>query len=217
MKPVSARITFGMEKRVVELPGTMAFREISFPWEPASAHIPLQVSCNGDAPLYANVTVQTRLSSLAIQARDRGFAIQRSYQRLDDEGKLQGVTNPHPGDRVLVDLLLQVHKPAHYVAVVDELPAIMEAVNPAFKTSGAAAGVELASDWISDFTEMTAREVRFFCTHLAVGQYRLQYLARVRASGTATAPPARVEMMYRPERFGRTSSQTISSLKGDVP
>jgi uncharacterized protein YfaS (alpha-2-macroglobulin family) len=52
----------------------------------------------------------------------------------------------------------------------------------------------------------------FFADHLEPGDYTIRYLARVRAAGTATAPSARIEEMYHPERFGLTETMQVTSL-----
>jgi hypothetical protein len=39
----------------------------------------------------------------------------------------------------------------------------------------------------------------------------LRYLARVRAVGAATAPAAKVEEMYHPERLGLTTVTPVAS------
>jgi hypothetical protein len=39
----------------------------------------------------------------------------------------------------------------------------------------------------------------------------MRYIARVRAAGTVTAPSAKVEEMYHPDRCGLSGSEAISS------
>ena len=60
--------------------------------------------------------------------------------------------------------------------------------------------------WSSDYKELRADRAVFFCDHLYAGRFRLQYLARVRAAGTATAPAAKIEEMYHPDRFAETAA-----------
>ena len=52
----------------------------------------------------------------------------------------------------------------------------------------------------------------FYANNLPRGMYQFQYLARVRAAGTATAPAAKVEAMYDPNIVGLTASQSIMAL-----
>ena len=107
---------------------------------------------------------------------------------------------------------------ARYVALDDPLPSVFEAVNPEFKTQQLTAGAMppwLAQDdgdyWWSDFREIRTDCVLFFADDVRPGNYVIRYVARVRAAGTVTAPPAKAEEMYHPDRFGLTETQTIIS------
>jgi hypothetical protein len=98
------------------------------------------------------------------------------------------------------------------VVVDDPLPAIFEAINPAFKSQETMAGQRLGIDWMSDHQELRDDRALFFADDLAPGDYTIRYLARVRAAGTATAPAAKIEEMYHPERFGLTETLQLTSL-----
>ena len=102
---------------------------------------------------------------------------------------------------------------ASYVAVNDPLPAVLEAVNPDFKTSGAGGNAPQGggSWWVSDYHELRTDRAVFFCDTLYAGHFHLQYLARVRAAGTATAPAAKIEEMYHPDRYAETAAGSVSS------
>jgi uncharacterized protein YfaS (alpha-2-macroglobulin family) len=80
-------------------------------------------------------------------------------------------------------------------------------VNPEFKTQQM--NVDLATIWQSDFTEIREDRALFFRNNLWDGNHEIRYLARVRAAGTATAPPTKIEEMYNPERFGLSASQVV--------
>jgi uncharacterized protein YfaS (alpha-2-macroglobulin family) len=79
-------------------------------------------------------------------------------------------------------------------------------VNPTFKTQQTRAGEQIGLDWLSDFHELREDRALFFANHVAPGRYTIRYLARVSAAGEATAPSAKVEEMYKPERCGLTES-----------
>jgi uncharacterized protein YfaS (alpha-2-macroglobulin family) len=148
----------------------------------------------------------------AVQPRqDRGYAVSRVYRKLADDGSLQEPADLKVGDRVLVTLRVETTRPGHFVAIDDPLPAIFEAVNPAFQ-SRAVGGSEVAGrDWVSDYREMRADRVVYFCDHLPAGAFTFRYLARVRSAGTTMAGPTKVEEMYRPERFGLGESTQLVS------
>ena len=94
------------------------------------------------------------------------------------------------------------------MAIDDPLPAVFEAVNPEFKTQ-AMAGQALSNVYASDFTELRDDRALFFSNSMWPGKHQIRYLARVRATGSATAPPAKIEEMYHPERFGLSASLVV--------
>jgi uncharacterized protein YfaS (alpha-2-macroglobulin family) len=115
---------------------------------------------------------------------------------------------------VLVTLDLAVHETARYVAVDDALPSILEAVNPEFRTQEAGPrGSPGRNDgqWLSSFREIRKDRCLYFADWIAPGNYTIRYVARVRAAGTVTAPTAKVEEMYHPERYGLSGTQAVSS------
>ena len=142
-----------------------------------------------------------------------GYVIRRQYEKLNDDGSSAPAENLKVGDRVLVSLTIDAPNRASYVAVDDPLPAVLEAVNPDFKTSGAGGNAPRGggSWWVSDYHELRADRAVFFCDTLYAGHFHLQYLARVRAAGTATAPAAKIEEMYHPDRYAETAAGSVSS------
>jgi uncharacterized protein YfaS (alpha-2-macroglobulin family) len=143
-------------------------------------------------------------------AQNRGYAVSRIYQKLGDDGGLTEAADLKVGDRLVVTLRVETVRPGHFVAIDDPLPAILEAVNPAFQ-SRAVGGVGQQRDWVSDHRETRADRVLYFCDHLAPGSYTFRYLARVRMAGTVHAGPTKVEEMYRPERFGLGEAGMLTS------
>ncbi len=114
----------------------------------------------------------------------------------------------------MVTLNLSVRETARWVVIDDALPSIFEAVNPELKTQAArsATSVERESSfWMSNFREIRKDRCLSFANWVAPGNYTFRYLARVRAAGTVTAPSAKVEEMYHPERCGLSGSETVSS------
>jgi uncharacterized protein YfaS (alpha-2-macroglobulin family) len=161
--------------------------------------------------LYTSVLIEAHPPEPQLPRQDRGFGLQRRYERLDDENRPEDAKNLRVGDRVLVTLDLSVREPARYVAVDDALPSILEAVNPEFTTRSAGAATDNGDRWLSDFREIRKDRCLYFVDWLAPGNYTLRYVARVRAAGSVTAPAAKVEEMYHPERYGLSGTQRISS------
>jgi uncharacterized protein YfaS (alpha-2-macroglobulin family) len=187
-----------------------AAREHTFPVTTSLADVPLMLTNAAAQPVFTEVTLAVRPRLTQLPRQDRGYLIQRTYAKLDEQNRPQPATALRVGDRVLVTLTLEARQTAYFLAVDDALPAVFAAVNPEFK-SREAAGAELAGDWVSDHRELRADRVLFFCNQLLPGRYTIRYLARVRAAGTVTAPPAKVEEMYHPERFGLTATETVTA------
>jgi len=164
--------------------------------------------------LYTMITISARPRELPQPRQDRGFSLQRTYQRLDDDNQARPATDLHVGDRVVVTLRLDVRKPASYVVIDDALPSILEAVNAEFNTQQARSAGALADNeswWPSDFREIRQDRCLWFADEVPPGVYAQCYVARVRAAGSVTAPPAKAEEMYHPERCGLTESLTLTS------
>jgi uncharacterized protein YfaS (alpha-2-macroglobulin family) len=176
----------------------------------------LFLSNAGPQRLYANWTMEGRPRVGRQPGQDAGFSFTRQYFKLSNEG-LESPTNAfRVGERVLVKLRLTSRAPAQYVAIDDPLPSVFEAINPNFRSrAGAGPGIAASPEWFSDFREIRADRVLFFRNYLPAGTYEIQYLARVRAGGRVTAPPAKVEEMYHPERFGLAESLSVTSHSFD--
>jgi uncharacterized protein YfaS (alpha-2-macroglobulin family) len=174
---------------------------------------PLQLLNPSKGQLFTVVNLEGRPRVGKQPRQDRGYLIQRSYSKIKDDGSLAEAKNLRVGDRVLVTLRIEVRQSAHYLAVDDPLPAILEAVNPAFKSQAVNVGDEAAGfEGFSDFREQREDRALFFGDHVAPGNYTIRYVARVRAAGTVTAPAAKIEEMYHPEHFGLTETESVTSV-----
>ena len=188
---------------------------MTFPISAALASAPLTLDNPWGRLLFTIVKLEIRPHVIPHARLDRGYLVQRTYARIDDNGAMEDLGSLRVGDTVLVSLRIEVRAPAHYVAVDDPLPAILEAINPELKSQQSSrARLQAASsdDWFSDFREFRKDRVLFFRNHLGPGSYTISYQARVRAAGTVTAPAAKVEEMYHPERFGLSETIQVSSL-----
>jgi len=186
-------------------------RTRAFAEEQPIAKGPLTLGNPQARQLFTQVKLEAR-PPVGLQPRqDRGFMLQRSYQKVNDDGSLTNLNSLGVGDRVLVTLQLEVRQPAHFVAVDDALPAIFEAINPEFKTQAVRGADSAGGDWFSDYRELRRDRALFFRNHLAPGSYTIAYLTRVRAAGEVTAPPAKIEEMYHPDRFGLSEAVKVKS------
>ncbi|MBO36166.1 MAG: hypothetical protein CMO64_08255 [Verrucomicrobiales bacterium] len=165
----------------------------------------------GNRRIYSSVRVETRTRLRETPRQNRGFSIRRSYSRLDENGKLNELNEWKVGDLVCVSLHLNVDNPGHYVAIDDPLPAVLEAVNPRFRTQQNAGEDRRASGWIVSHSEIRADRMLYFIDHLPPGQHVFRYLARVRAPGKAIAASAKIEEMYHPDRHGISASRELNT------
>jgi uncharacterized protein YfaS (alpha-2-macroglobulin family) len=112
-------------------------------------------------------------------------------------------------------------------ALVDPLPAGLEAVNPELDTSqtvpppdeGDAPGgdVVFARDsvwgwpWWSwhEHENLGDDRVEAFSSYLPGGTYEYEYIARATTPGEFVVPPTRAEQIYSPEVFGRSASTRV--------
>ena len=111
------------------------------------------------------------------------------------------------GARVLVQLEAVNTSRRHAVALVDPLPAGLEAVNTNLATSERAATGSIDADW--EHTEMRDNRSEAFAMHLPEGAHPFSYTARATTPGTFIAAPAKAEEMYSPETFGRSAGTTV--------
>jgi uncharacterized protein YfaS (alpha-2-macroglobulin family) len=186
----------------------------TFPIEGKGSSEPIRLTKTG-GKVYSETTAEARPKLIEQPRQNRGYTITRRYAKLGDDGKLSAAENLRVGDRVLITLDISVPRRATYLAVVDPLPGVFEAINPAFKSQEVAAGETLGTEWVSDYKELRTDRALFFSDLLYPGQYTLRYLARVISAGDTIAPSAKIEEMYHPERMGTTETLRVhtESLK----
>ncbi len=210
-RALTGSLTWGAQTANFDLTSKAQMIGATFSIAAKDALAPLRLANPGKGRLFTEVTVEARPKLIAQPAQDRGYSIRREYRKIADDGSLSAFKDARIGDRVLVMLDIEVRSEAGYIAVDDPLPAILEAVNPAFKSQEMAGG-RLTRDWMSDYHELREDRALFFANHIAPGRYTIRYLARVCAAGTATAPAAKIEEMYHPERCGITATAQLVSL-----
>jgi uncharacterized protein YfaS (alpha-2-macroglobulin family) len=211
-KAIAGQIAWGAEKTAFKLGTKPETKTQVYPVAAATAREPMLLDAAKTGKLYAGVTVEAYPPLRDQPAQDRGYSLHRRYAKIEDDGTLSDAKQLRVGDRVLITLTLEIRQRATYVAVEDPLPAVFEAVNPTFKTQQMRAGENVGADWLSDFRELREDRALFFADSVFPGSYTIRYLARVVAAGNATAPCAKIEEMYHPERCGLTESQKLATL-----
>jgi len=155
-----------------------------------------------------------------MEPEQNGFTIRRTYQKVETDGNISAADDLHVGDLVLITLDLNIpNERETYLAIDDPLPAIFEAVNPNFKSQATQQvnKERKARTLFTNYRELRKDRVLFFSDSIfRAGDYSIQYLARVVAPGEATAPPAKIEAMYEPQRFGLSGTERISASARDI-
>ncbi|MEK0449778.1 MAG: hypothetical protein RL088_2046 [Verrucomicrobiota bacterium] len=205
-KELKGTLVYGADSTPFAIPAKGGYFEKEMP---LSGKTPLQFNNPAKVAAFTQVAVSSRPRTLVTQRQDRGYSIERTYQRINDDASLAPLGEPRVGDRVLVTIDITVPKAIRYVVIDDPLPATFEAVNPEFRTQ-AAQGDELARAWWSH-REIRTDRMLYFTNTWSSGKYRMRYVARVRAAGSATAPPTKVEEMYTPSSFGLGESSIIKA------
>jgi len=154
----------------------------------------------------------------ALPAVANGLAVFRRYETVDGEALGTSLAS---GEVVRVRLWVQVERDAHWVALVDPLPAGLEPINLRFATGGTMEASEdavgrhttesgaWAGYWAFNHQEQRDDRVLYFADRLYGGVYELSYLARATSLGSFAVPPPRIEAMYAPEVFGRGMTQRV--------
>ena len=189
-------------------------------------HIPLSqvkgaltVAKEGPGRLYYRIGLNYSPKSLKQAPADYGFTVQRRYEAIADNrdvirGK-DGTWHIKAGSEVKVTVTMQAPSRRYHVALVDPLPAGLEALNPALLGNGnrAQAPQNRQDGWWTQYwyqhQNLRDERVEAFTQLLWEGVYTYSYVARATTPGTFVVPPAKAEEMYHPETFGRSGSDRV--------
>ncbi len=196
---------------------------------------PLVIAKEGAGRLYYRVGMQYAPASLKLEPSDHGFTVERRYEAIDDPADVRreadGTWRVRAGARVRVRLSMVAESRRYHVALVDPLPAGLEALNPALAVTGALppdapqtvdvigapglGGPGRPGSWSwwrrpwFDHQNLRDERVEAFSSLLWEGVYTYSYVARATTPGTFVVPPTKAEEMYHPETFGRGASDRV--------
>jgi hypothetical protein len=180
--------------------------------------IPLTIEKKGAGTLYYQ-TRMTYAPQKPPQALDQGFSIYKDITTLDGTP----LSSIQAGSLVAVTLQIVVPRESLYIVVDDPLPAGLEAVNPVYVTESQEMLRKLGrsnkehanfSRWRGfNHMEMYDDRVVLFADSLLPGLHTHRYLARALTPGTFHAPGTKIEEMYAPEVFGRSSEIKVEVTK----
>jgi uncharacterized protein YfaS (alpha-2-macroglobulin family) len=195
---------------------------------------PLVVGKDGPGRLYYRIGMQYAPSSLMLAPADHGFTVERTYVGLDDSKDVRrdadGTWHIKSGARVRVRVTMAAESRRYHVALVDPLPAGLEAMNPTLAVTGTLPTEDQTVDVVGapgiggpgrpghwwwwrrvwfDHQNLRDERVEAFASLLWEGVYTYAYVARATTPGTFVVPPAKAEEMYHPETFGRSASARV--------
>ena len=214
------------ERNRVDVPMKSVIEKTS---EGDSRRAPLTIQKQGQGRLYYRIGLSYAPESLKLDPMSVGFAVERSYEAVDDPDDVtrrdDGTWVVKSGSRVRVTLEMAAPARRSHVALVDSLPAGLEAVNPALATTGSVPDEDdeqfgIRPWWDPRWYEhqnLRTERVEAFATRLAGGVYTYEYVARATTPGKFVVPPAKAEEMYHPETFGRTGTARMVVRSSDSP
>ncbi|HEY1014179.1 MAG TPA: hypothetical protein VGE07_15815, partial [Herpetosiphonaceae bacterium] len=200
-------------------------RAAAFERAELGAEVPLALLADGPQPaevvleplgggqLYTRLLLRCAVAA-DLPAASQGLTVTREYLPVDDQGDVRpdrrGGWRIRPGALVEVRVAVECFAAAGYVALVDHLPAGLEALDPdlvAVERLAKRRG-ERWSHWWSHVNLRDDR-VEIFAEWVSAARHSYSYLARATAEGAWLAPGAYAEQMYQPEVFGRGASDRV--------
>jgi uncharacterized protein YfaS (alpha-2-macroglobulin family) len=186
----------------------------------------------GGGRLYYRIGMKYAPRNLKLDPADYGFTVLRKYEAIDNaddvKSNADGSWTIKSGSRVRVRLTMVAQARRYHVALVDNLPAGLEILNPGLAVTesipvdtGGDAGVTTYGSrsfghgsyyWRQHwFEHQNFRDERAeaFSSLLWEGVYNYTYVARATTPGEFVVPPAKAEEMYLPETFGRTGTDRV--------
>ncbi|MEM6993321.1 MAG: alpha-2-macroglobulin family protein, partial [Myxococcota bacterium] len=197
--------------------------DVPMKWLADAGASDLVLDKKGKGRMYYRVGMRYAPRDLKLPPYDAGFVVQRRYEAIDDPADVRrdrdGTWHIKAGARVRVRVTMVADGRRYHVALVDPLPAGLEAVNPVLATTGA-----LPDDpedegkgggfwwWMRPWYEhqnLRDERVEAFASLVWDGVHDFDYIARATTPGRFVVPPAKAEEMYHPETFGRGAGDIV--------
>ena len=169
--------------------------------------------------------------NLKLAPADYGFTVLRKYEAVDNADDVKQNADRtwtiKTGARVHVRLTMVAQARRYHVALVDNLPAGLEILNPSLAvtesipsdTQNTSVVEEYSRGYYGSwwwranwFEHQNFRDERAeaFSSLLWEGVYNYSYVARATTPGQFVVPPAKAEEIYHPETFGRTGTDFVN-------
>ncbi|MGA9520759.1 MAG: MG2 domain-containing protein [Myxococcaceae bacterium] len=190
---------------------------------------------DGQGVLYYSALLRYAPKKLPMTSLESGLYVQRWFEPYEGGGQ---ATRFYAGDLVRVRVRVATNQERHYAVVEVPLPAGLEPVDtslattarqtqsPEAEASEEGYEYESAEDQVdadqnpwaysfwSPFNHVEQRDSRvvLFADHLPPGVHVSSFVARATTPGTFLLKPAKGELMYEPEVFGRSEGGTFEVL-----
>lgn len=217
--PVTAELTLAgakLAQHSLDVPETA---HVAIPM-PDVRNGPLSIAASGGRLYYET---RFRYAPREPEARDEGFSLVRDIEVIEGGGGAAGVSG---GAVLRVTLRVVTPVARHNVAVVDPMPAGIEALDASLATTsraprdapapgeGTAELPDYGGSWVFDHHEIADDQVRLYAEYMPPGVHTFRYAARATTPGTYGHPAATVEAMYQPEIYGRTAAGRFTVGRG---
>ena len=180
----------------------------------------------GAGRMFYRLALRYAPESLDLAPADRGFVVERRYEAVDDPADVtqdaEGTWHIRAGATVRVTVSMMAESRRYHVALVDPLPAGLEATHPELATSGTLPENPLDVSgggrgglfwWWSrtwyEHENLRDERAEAFTSLLWPGVHEYSYIARATTPGRYVVPPAKAEEMYSPETFGRSGTAKV--------
>ncbi|RAL21513.1 hypothetical protein DL240_11665 [Lujinxingia litoralis] len=196
---------------------------MSYLQEQEAEVLPVVIERQGQGRMYYRLGVRYAPRNLDLPASSEGMEVERVYEAIDHPDDVRraedGAWEIRAGARVRVTLTMSLPARRYHVALVDWLPAGLEAINTNLAVSQVEPGLEGGSAtrpgfwWWSwrwyEHQNTRDERVEAFASLVNPGVHTFNYVARATTPGSFVAPPARAEEMYHPETFGRSATERV--------
>ncbi len=179
----------------------------------------------GSGRLYYRIGIKYAPVDLKLNAANYGFTIIREYEAIDDATDVKqnadGSWRIKSGARVRVKIQMVAPTRRYHVALVDNLPAGLEILNPELAASERLPDESMQQKLLAgerysyynsiwyDHQNLRDNRAEIFASLLPEGVWNYSYPARATTPGNFVVPPAKAEEMYAPETFGRSNADFV--------
>lgn len=214
--PLMATVRWDAQEQPLSIPNPPGSAQVSFALNEKLSAAPLKIELPAEREAFSRIQASAYPPVRDFQGENKGYAIERTYEKLLDDGSTQPADSLRVGDMVVITLQIKIGGDDRYLAIDDPLPSVLEAINPEFDTQSEREGDQLPEGvdaWFCDHREIRADRALFFTDYAPdKGTFQLRYLARVIGEGDTIAPPARIEAMYEPSKYGLSALQRLRTL-----